>query len=90
MPWLYRSENYGPLPFDISRNFQMTAVVELPFGKGKHWVSSGKAANILGATIGPALHRLARGIDNRPVAERAVAKQISAESSNGHFVSSAK
>ena len=28
----------------------------------------------------PALHRLARGIDDRPVAERAVAKQISAES----------
>jgi DNA polymerase-4 len=28
-------------------------------------------ASILGATIGPALHRLARGIDDRPVAERA-------------------
>jgi DNA polymerase IV len=39
-----------------------------------------EVANILGATIGPALHRLARGIDDRPVAERAVAKQISAES----------
>jgi DNA polymerase IV len=37
-------------------------------------------ANILGATIGLALHRLARGVDDRPVAERAVAKQISAES----------
>jgi len=43
-------------------------------------LSEAEAANILGATIGPALHRLARGIDNRPVAERAVAKQISAES----------
>ena len=31
-------------------------------------------------TIGPALHRLAQGIDDRPVAERAGAKQISAES----------
>lgn len=39
-----------------------------------------EVANILGATIGPALHRLARGIDDRPVAERAEAKQISAES----------
>ena len=39
-----------------------------------------EVADILGATIGPALHRLARGIDDRPVAERAVAKQISAES----------
>ncbi|WP_440271457.1 DNA polymerase IV [Candidatus Mycobacterium methanotrophicum] len=39
-----------------------------------------EVANILGATAGPALHRLARGIDDRPVAERAEAKQISAES----------
>jgi DNA polymerase IV len=39
-----------------------------------------EAANILGATVGPALHRLARGIDDRPVTERAEAKQISAES----------
>src|SRR5208283_6176730 len=39
-----------------------------------------EAANILGATIGPALHRLARGIDDRPVTERAEAKQISSES----------
>lgn len=39
-----------------------------------------QAANILGATIGDALHRLARGIDDRPVAERAEAKQISSES----------
>jgi DNA polymerase IV len=39
-----------------------------------------EAADILGGTVGPALHRLARGIDDRPVAERAEAKQISAES----------
>src|SRR5271169_29019 len=43
-------------------------------------LSEAEVANILGATIGPALHRLAHGIDDRPVAERAVAKQISAES----------
>ncbi|MGA8332311.1 MAG: DNA polymerase IV [Mycobacterium sp.] len=43
-------------------------------------LSEAEVANILGATIGPALHRLARGIDDRPVAERAEAKQISAES----------
>jgi DNA polymerase-4 len=43
-------------------------------------LSEAEVANILGATIGLALHRLARGIDDRPVAERAVAKQISAES----------
>jgi DNA polymerase IV len=43
-------------------------------------LADSEAASILGATVGPALHRLARGIDNRPVAERAEAKQISAES----------
>jgi DNA polymerase-4 len=43
-------------------------------------LTDAEAANILGATIGPALHRLARGIDERPVAERAEAKQISSES----------
>jgi DNA polymerase-4 len=43
-------------------------------------LSEVEVGNILGATIGPALHRLARGIDDRPVAERAEAKQISAES----------
>src|ERR1700744_2544735 len=43
-------------------------------------LSDAEVASILGATIGPALHLLARGIDDRPVAERAEAKQISAES----------
>jgi DNA polymerase IV len=43
-------------------------------------LTDAEVANILGSTIGPALHRLARGIDDRPVAERAEAKQISAES----------
>ncbi len=43
-------------------------------------LSAAEVASILGATIGPALHRLACGIDDRPVAERAEAKQISAES----------
>ncbi len=38
-----------------------------------------EAVSILGGSIGAALHRLARGIDDRPVAERAEAKQISAE-----------
>ena len=39
-----------------------------------------EVASVLGGTLGPALHRLAQGIDDRPVAERASAKQISAES----------
>ena len=43
-------------------------------------LTDAEAADVLGGSIGPALHRLARGIDDRPVAERAEAKQISAES----------
>ncbi len=43
-------------------------------------LTDNEVADVLGGTIGPALHRLARGIDDRPVAERADAKQISAES----------
>jgi DNA polymerase-4 len=43
-------------------------------------LSDAEVSSILGATVGPALHRLARGIDDRPVAERAEAKQISSES----------
>ena len=38
-----------------------------------------EVASILGATVGPGLHRLAQGIDDRPVAERAESKQVSAE-----------
>lgn len=43
-------------------------------------LSASEVADILGGTVGPALHRLARGIDDRPVAERSESKQISAES----------
>lgn len=43
-------------------------------------LSEPEVISVLGATVGPSLHRLAQGIDSRPVAERAEAKQISAES----------
>jgi DNA polymerase-4 len=43
-------------------------------------LTGSEVADVLGTTIGPALHLLARGIDDRPVAENGPAKQISAES----------
>ncbi|WP_078312082.1 MULTISPECIES: DNA polymerase IV [unclassified Mycobacterium] len=43
-------------------------------------LQTSEVASVLGGTIGPALHQLARGVDERPVAERAETKQISAES----------
>ena len=43
-------------------------------------LTDSEVADILGGTVGPALHRLAKGVDDRPVAERSESKQISAES----------
>src|ERR1700739_3529972 len=43
-------------------------------------LTDAEGANILGARVGPALHLLARGVDDRPVAEGGRAKQISSES----------
>ncbi len=45
-----------------------------------------EAVSILGGSIGAALHRLARGVDDRPVTERAEAKQISAETTYEHDI----
>ncbi|NEW29325.1 DNA polymerase IV, partial [Nocardia cyriacigeorgica] len=45
-----------------------------------------EAVSILGSSVGAALHRLARGIDDRPVTERAEAKQISAETTFEHDI----
>lgn len=46
-------------------------------------LSGSEVADVLGGTVGPALHLLAKGIDDRPVAERSGSKQISAESTFG-------
>ena len=43
-------------------------------------MSDAEVVSVLGEAAGRSLHRLAQGIDDRPVAERAEAKQISAES----------
>lgn len=47
-------------------------------------LSQTEVVGILGSSVGAALHALARGIDERPVLERAEAKQISAESTFEH------
>ncbi|HTM14974.1 MAG TPA: TonB-dependent receptor [Bryobacteraceae bacterium] len=48
MPWLFRTYDYGPLSTDIAQNFEMTAIYELPFGKGKRWASGGMANYVVG------------------------------------------
>ena len=34
--------------FDITHNFKISGIYELPFGKGKRWLSTGLASNLLG------------------------------------------
>ncbi|MEB3368327.1 DNA polymerase IV [Saccharopolyspora mangrovi] len=43
--------------------------------------------SLLGQAIGAELHRLAQGVDDHPVAERAEAKQVSAETTFDHDIS---
>lgn len=43
-----------------------------------------EVTGVLGAAVGTELHKLARGIDDRPVAPRGAAKQISAETTFEH------
>ncbi|MCF4006297.1 DNA polymerase IV [Corynebacterium uropygiale] len=63
----------GPITEAKLRSLGVVSIADLASLSRKEVVSS------LGGTIGPALWDLARGIDERPVAPRAVAKQVSAE-----------
>ncbi len=47
IPWEYH-RLYADLNQDIRQNFQWSGVYELPFGKGKKWLTDGPAAWILG------------------------------------------
>ncbi|MBI4902297.1 MAG: TonB-dependent receptor [Acidobacteria bacterium] len=64
----YWSRNKGPLPQDIQHNASASAVVELPFGKGKPWASSGVSAAVLGGWQINVLTRLSSGTPVTPVA----------------------
>ena len=47
IPYLYNL-NYGRLDEDVGLNFQFTAVIELPFGKGKRFAQDGVGSKVLG------------------------------------------
>lgn len=42
------STGRGPSSFDIGRRFVLSGVVDLPFGEGRRWLTSGLASHILG------------------------------------------
>ncbi len=50
--------------YDIPHNFQLGAAYELPFGKGKRWVSDGVASRIIG---GWSVTGIASKVSGRPV-----------------------
>ncbi|MFP5020615.1 DNA polymerase IV [Pseudonocardia phyllosphaerae] len=63
----------GPVSGEALRKIGVDTIGRLAAMDGR------EVAGILGSAVGTELHRLARGIDDRPVAPRGAAKQISAE-----------
>jgi hypothetical protein len=45
MPQGCQQMNYGPTAFDHTQMFKMSFMYDLPFGNGKKWASSSRAAN---------------------------------------------
>lgn len=64
----------GPVAGERLSQFGVTTIADLAA------MDDDDVAQALGRTVGPAIARIARGYDDRPVRERAEAKQISAES----------
>jgi hypothetical protein len=46
--WLDQRRNYAPNDYDRRLNFEESFTYELPFGKGKRWLSNGVTASVLG------------------------------------------
>ena len=63
----------GPVAEAALRRIGVTSIGQLAALDGR------EVADVLGGAVGAELHRLARGIDDRPVAPRGAAKQVSAE-----------
>ncbi|WP_411740957.1 DNA polymerase IV [Pseudonocardia dioxanivorans] len=63
----------GPVSEAALRRLGVTTIGQLAAMDGR------EVAGVLGSAVGAELHRLARGIDDRPVAPRGAAKQVSAE-----------
>ncbi|MGH9722324.1 MAG: hypothetical protein ACRD8O_19105, partial [Bryobacteraceae bacterium] len=74
-------KNYGPTPVDVRHNFAGTAVIELPFGRGKRWAGDGAAAAVLG---GWQLNSVASLHTGFPVTPAAPATVLNAPG-NGNF-----
>jgi len=68
--WLDQRHNYGPNDYDRRLNFEESFTYELPFGKGKRWLSSGftsvafggwKLAGIISVVSGTPFSVIANG-----------------------------
>lgn len=64
----YWRKNYGPTPQDRRHNAAISAVAELPFGRGKRWAQSGFASALLSGWQINALSRLSTGTPVTPTA----------------------
>lgn len=67
--------NRGLAGYDIPHNFQLGAAYELPFGKGKKWLSDGAAGKVLG---GWSLSGIGSMVSGRPLNVTAAAGSLNA------------
>ncbi len=58
----YFHQLYGPSTFDRTNVFKLSHLIELPFGKGKHWLTSGLASKITGGWQVNGILTLASGL----------------------------
>lgn len=61
--------NYGPTGYDRAHMFVASHVYELPFGRGKRWMSSGPGAAILGGWQTNGVYRKVSGAPFTPTAD---------------------
>lgn len=63
------NRNYGPTGYDRTHMFVASHVYELPFGRGKRWMSSGPGAAILGGWQTNGVYRKVSGAPFTPTAD---------------------
>jgi hypothetical protein len=81
IPAFYDDKNYGPTATDIAHNIQVTGIFEVPFGKGRHFLSNGVLGNIVG---GWQLNTLFSAYTGRPFGASASGATLNAVAS-GQF-----
>jgi hypothetical protein len=68
----YWSKNYGPTPLDIQQRFTAAGSFDLPFGRGKRWLTGGLGSKLLGGWQGSVIMVAYTGYPVTPTANSTV------------------